>query len=182
MSKEVYFYKVKRISESLPEIIRVDDEDCPFSYAVRGQERDWERKYGQLRTIEYETVNIFGAAEKVFGKKPFSASFTVFSGYRFYDEHGLEIGIMSNEALRPYRYIATKEAYIYRKEFISDAGAAYILGKTEEGEKSLDDMVDILRTVINYEYVDYELLEAAAKAVIAARDTGENETVVCIIE
>lgn len=70
MSQCLYFYRVSRITDDLPEIINTDRMSFPY-YDVRPDDAaDWEKEIGMLRTIEYGFMDIYEAGEKLFGERP----------------------------------------------------------------------------------------------------------------
>ena len=70
MSQSLYFYRVSKINEVLPEIINTDRMELPYYSVMVEEAAEWEKSIGQIRTIEHSAVNMREVGEKLFGKKP----------------------------------------------------------------------------------------------------------------
>ena len=172
---ELYFYSIAKPKEELPEVVNLDayDDDTnqfPYEYTEVERAEDWMRQYGVLRTVRSTTVDVFDAAEKIFGVRPVSASYHWRDeSETFYDKNHNEIGTLTKAQFDRYRYVKETQAYIYEKTSLCDAQGFY-------GENEIEGIVDH-DTLVKYaekiaaeesEYYSYEgekvwvLMKAAA--------------------
>lgn len=174
MGNSIYFYKIRKIEEELPEVVDIDKTPFPESYVYADAEKaeGWEKEFGKKCRIQYRATDLFGAAEKIFGRKPKSVTYGMYGTlYTFRDSAGNLIGRLAAEKAEKYKYTKTKDVYVYERDQISDSSSAYILD-TSSGFKTFDDMLGLLRKCVEYEYADAELIQAVATAMFVAKDDG----------
>lgn len=174
MGSSVYFYRIRKIEEELPEVADIDKTPFPESYTYVDTEKaeEWEKEFGKKCRIQYKTIDLFGTAENIFGKRPKSITYGMYgTRYIFKDSEGNVVGRLAEEEVKKYEYTKAKEVYVYRRDKISDSSSAYILD-TDSGFKTFNDIMELLRKCIEYEYTDAELIRAVAKAMFVAKDDG----------
>ena len=174
MGSNVYFYIIRKLEEELPEVVNIDEAPFPESYVYVDAEKaeEWEKEFGKKCQIQFQTIDLFDVAEKIFGKRPISISYGVYgAGYMFKDNDGNVFGRLAAEETEKYKYTKTKDVYVYKKDQVSNSSSAYILD-TDSGFKTFDDMLELLRKCVEYEYADAELIQAVATAMFVAKDDG----------
>lgn len=171
MGSSICFYKVKKIDEIIPSVLNIDKTPLPETWhdVPVSRAEKWEQEIGRLCHIQYMTVNPYSVAEKKFSKRPTSYTIGAFrTPYRFWD-NGVLVGEIEQCEMEKYRYLKTDEVYIYIREEISCSDSAYILD-TGSGIKTFDDLLKMLKTCVEYDYVDAGLVTAVAKAMFEAKD------------
>ena len=128
---DLYFYKIAKPTERLPDVVDLDTYDhetnpFPYEYTEAEKAEDWMRQHGILRTVRYTTVNTFEAAEKILGIRPVSATYHWQDGSEtFYDETNNKIGTITKQQLDQHRFVKEVQAYIYEKTVICSAQVFY---------------------------------------------------------
>lgn len=175
MSKELYFYKVSQIKKKLPSIINLDDYDpFPYEYIEEYRAQGWQKDIGKLKTLEVTTVNMFKAAEAIFGKKPSSAQYCYsHGGERFFDADGNELGELTPAQFDPYRYKKSFKAYVYESERISIVESAYNL-PIEEGMATYGELIDAVMNIIKDENEFYPYIAEKVWGILKAAEAVKN--------
>lgn len=182
MGSELYFYKIEKIKEKIPEIVEINVDNFPYSF-VYETSATWEKKFGLKRKTRYETVNYFKAAEDKFGVRPTSMQYPSYididSGfekeYRFSKDDEF-IGIVTDKELEKYKYTAESVVYLYKSKLISHAEWYSILNiKRKSGIVSAEYLRKLIKNAvkdIGDEPSDYEsrAVIAALKAMLSAED------------
>ena len=166
MSHSLYFYKVSKIQEPLPEIINKDDGEPEYYYVNTDRAVDWEKELGQLRTIEYTTVDSFAVGEKLFGTRPDSMSY---SQNYFLDADGpwawVEMHFpdgSSKKVLRSeidkYRYTKQDQVYFYRRDDISRIEYGNVVDSEAYEDKLLskEELLTMAKAFMDEHPDDYE--------------------------
>lgn len=163
MSKELTFYRVEAVRETLPESIDLDTATLEYAYSSAEAAEPWVRQIGRKCRLRYRTADLFGACEKIFGKRPERIRYGLSGEKTCMDREGNRIGILTREMLEPYVFYAEEWAYVYRKEEISSTGA-YCVPEVEDGILSFEDLLGLARRCLEQEE---EWEDAAARGVAA---------------
>ena len=166
MSSSLYFYRVSRVKEDLPEIINLDKRELEYCKVTAEDAKDWEKDTGIIRTIEYSTIDFFDVGEKLFGVKPTSITLP----YNYYLEpNGTwsdalmyfekeETKRVSKAELEKYRYNKQYLAYIYSREDIARIDYTHGIKTDDYVDRPLKkkDILDIAKKLVDkYTIGDY---------------------------
>ena len=166
MSHSLYFYKVSRITDELPEIINTDSMSLPFFSVSIEDAADWEKEIGVFRTIEYSTVDMYDAGEKLFGKRP--QSIRLSQDY-YLDPTGpfadVEIIFPDGDKQHVHRRVMERfrrnkqySACIYKRDDIARVEDGYMVKSEEyEGRPSTrEDVLEMVRRFVSDHEDDYK--------------------------
>lgn len=166
MSHSLYFYKISKITDDLPEIINTDKMSFPY-YDVHAEDAaDWEKDIGLFRTIEYSSVDMFSAAEKLYGKKPKSIC-PSHSYYTDPDGPFAEVEMLFPDGdkkrvhrseIEKFRYNKQYQACIYNRDDIARVEDGYMVESKayENRHLSKDDVLEMAERFIRDHENDYE--------------------------
>lgn len=163
MSKTLTFYRVEAVRETLPEIVDLDNTTLEDAYSNAEAAEPWVRQIGQKCRLRYRAVDLFGACEKIFGKRPGSIRYGLSGEKICMDREGNRIGILTREMLEPYASVAEERVYVYRQEEISSTDA-YCVPEVEDGILSFEDLLGLARRCLEQEE---EWGDAAVRGVAA---------------
>ena len=199
MSADLCIYRVSRIPEdkveSLPAVINADETDLSYHQVSFNRADPWEREIGEKRTIEYTTIDVFEAAEQVFGKRPVRMSSS--SAYYLRDSKSAKVQFAfpggeteetTWEELEKYRYLKQEEAYLYNREEIVCVENAYLLNTKDFVDKiiSRQDLLDMLKKYFENEYLrDFNSVyrsEPVTTIMQAFFALDDDDMVVCVLE
>lgn len=141
MSRELYFYRVKKIDEALPEVIDIDETPIDYAYTDEEHASDWEKEIGQKCLIKHRTVNLFDTVQKVFGRTAKSIQYMYRGEYKCFDENEELIGIMTREMMESYYYIAEQWSYVYEKEQISEGVSVHMIESAYGGLMNYNELI-----------------------------------------
>jgi hypothetical protein len=194
MSHSLYFYRVSKIGEDLPEIINTDRMSFPY-YDVRVEDvADWEEEIGILRTIEYSTVDMFAVGEKLFGKKPQS----IRPSHSYYDDPSgpfaeVELFFPDGEKQRVHKsemekYRGNKQyrAYIYNRDELARVEEGYLLESKayEDRPLSREDLLEMAKQYLDEHRDDYDSYSGYAVPIFEIMKVyfavDEGDSIVCI--
>lgn len=166
MSHSLYFYRVSRITDDLPEIINTDKMSFPYYDVYAEDAADWEKEIGLIRTIEYSTVDRFSVGEKLFGKRPQS----ICSNPDYYlhpDSPWAEIEMIFPDGdkkrvhrsdMERYRYNKQYRACIYNRDTVASVEDGYMLESDayEDRPLSREDLLEMAKQYLDEhgEYYD----------------------------
>ncbi|MBP3871891.1 MAG: hypothetical protein J6E46_13065 [Faecalicoccus sp.] len=179
MSRDLYFYKVSRIVEKLPEVIDIDETPIDYVYAYDRDALEWEKEIGQKCIIKQKEIKWFEAAKDLLGKQPKSIRYRSDETYPCYDEKGQCIGVITSKMLEPYYYTAERISYVYNREYLATSSSVYIVESARDGIITFDELFQWAEEVIQYidendegECFDYagKMLFAVIKAAIYAKN------------
>ena len=196
MSSSLYFYKISRITEILPEIIYKDRMDFPYYEVHTENAADWEREVGLLRTIEYSAVDMFAASEKLFGKRPNSICQSQYYFLVPGSPHAdVELIFADGEKQRVHRsemekFRSTKQytAYVYNRETIGCIEKGYLVEARQYENRPLskEELLEMARRYLDEHGEEYDAYSGYAaplyeimKAFFAIDD---GECVICRVE
>ena len=141
MSQELYFYRVKKINETLPEVIDIDEEPIDYAYTDEDHASDWEKEIGQRCLIKQSTINLFDTVQKVFGKSAKSMQYMYSDEYKCFDENKELIGILTRGMMEPYYYTDEKWSYVYEKEQILEGVSAHMIESAYGGIMNYSELI-----------------------------------------
>ena len=180
MSKDLYFFKIRRIPEPVPDVINLDqydygDNPCPYAYTEEAKAKDWEKEYGVLTTVEYMTVDFWSVAEKELGVRPNSSVYHPYTGDQTFYRDGEKLGTLTREELNKHKYKKSFPAYVYIQEKIASCDGPYDIPEIQEGIMTHDELVKLAERMVQAtggEYYSYlgEQLWVIVQAVSACAE------------
>ena len=156
MSRELHFYKVKKIDTFLPEVLDADKEDFPYQYKKVEDTPSWFIPYCKKRKVKHTTIDYFKACEEILGSKIDSLSHLP-SGRKICYFEGKLVGNITAEQLEPYYYVKEEDAYVYQEEYITSIENTYMIldDSMESGITSLDGLYKLIKKCIDHNETYY---------------------------
>ena len=180
MSRDIAFYRVSRITEDVPDVIITDKYNLEYAYAPLDDAAGWEKDIGIKRTIEYQTIDIYDACEKLFHKKAKSISYSYDGSRTFFgsEEDGM-IGHATEEMLKPFYYTKREQVYLYSKEQISSTENGYLALSLKDGIVTPGDLLKAAGEIVSGEEEYYPHVGEALFAVMKAYEAAIQGALVC---
>ena len=195
MSTSLVFYRVSRVQEDLPKVINTDTQDFTYAYESTDRASEWERRFGTMRIIEYQTVDVFQVAEQLFGARP-SSYYCTSDYYGDHNEFAEAICHFSDgrkderilkSVLNQHAYMRRYEAYVYQREELGYISDAYLFDYKSIEDRVLkkEDILQIAKVFMD-EHIEDDAGEYYARPFFTLMkiyfQAKEDDAIVCIAD